>query len=401
MNKTIILAGNLFDGISRDIRKNVLVEIQEGIITAIKDFNINPETEDISNFNNSDNNSALYNLSHCTLLPGLIDCHVHLALDGIDFGKARTLWNHEKELWNRTAQDLQNTISAGIVAVRDGGDLNGIGLTLRNRLCHETQTAPEIIATGYALRKKGKYGSFLGPDLNPEDILPAIEQLAGLGANQIKVLVSGVVSFKEYGKVGELQFTEAELKEIVKGSHDLGLKVMAHASSDEAVRLSIRAGVDSLEHGYFISESSLEALASAGIPWVPTVIPVASQVRRKNLLYNHTPEETEVITKTYKGQLEMLKLAWEKGVFLGIGTDAGATGVPHGAGYLEELLLYQEAGLAPADILTIATRNNARILGLEDKLGAIKPGRPANFIAVEGNPLENLECLKHSRLAVL
>ena len=384
----------------------------------------------------------LLDLPGCTILPGLIDCHVHLALDGRDFALAQQQWSEKPALYRRVAADLSGTLEHGIVAVRDGGDRAGVGLTARKWVMEGTVAGPLVRAAGYALHRQGKYGSFLGPGLTPAELERAVDSLARLGVDLVKVLVSGIVSFTEYGRVGGLQFSLEELRRIVYRARCHGLKVMAHASGDEAVRLAVEAGVDSIEHGYFLSEESLYRMAERGIPWVPTVIPVAARVRgNPNLKKDpagrcgapvsgpeedipgggnetrektarqtrppaggrpspYTPAEIAVVTRTYRRQLQMIKLAREMGVTLGVGTDAGAAGVPHGGSYLQELLLYREAGLSPADILTAATGNGAAILGMDHRLGKIEPGRPAYLVVVQGNPWEDISALGRMKYVI-
>ena len=173
---------------------------------------------------------------------------------------------------------------------------------------------------------------------------------------------------------------------------------MAHASSDEAVSMSIAAGVDTVEHGYFLSHASLEKLAEKQIPWVPTVIPVAAQLHSAGAGSNDR-RNRYVIEKTVEQQLEMINQASALGVILGVGTDAGAGGVQHGYGFHQELELYQNAGLTNAQILRCATLNGANILKLG--WGCLQPGCPAAFIAVEGNPLNTLATLKNIKYAFL
>jgi imidazolonepropionase-like amidohydrolase len=246
---------------------------------------------------------------------------------------------------------------------------------------------PVVMASGKALRKNGGYGSFLGTGAAPGELAKVMKGLLKENINQVKVLVSGIVSFKEYSKVGGVQFTLKELEQIVRIAADHGLKVMAHASSDEAVQICIKAGVHSIEHGYFISVDSLKAMADQRIAWVPTVVPVAVQNQG---LDGSLTAETAVIEHTYRRQLQMIRLAQKLGVILGVGTDAGAVGVQHGTGYLRELQLYQEAGLTAEETLMAATRNGAYIIGMQDSLGVISPGRPAYLLVLEGDILKYL-----------
>lgn len=377
-----VRAGALIDGVCDTLRRDVLITITSGKINRITPYRPELVPEGY----------RYLDLSDLTVLPPLVDCHVHLALDGYDFNAALRRWDDPDALRRQAARQLQTTLECGIAAVRDGGDRRGIAFAFSRRMALEKQPALRILAPIHALRKPGKYGSFLGPDLteHPEE---AVDGLAAAGANLIKVLVSGVVSFVEYGRVGPLQFTPDELAAIVRRAHGYGLKVMAHASSDRAVAMAVEAGVNSVEHGYFVTRDTLELMAERGVAWVPTVIPVACRVK-KPFCDTHTADEIAVIDRTYKEHLEKIALADELGVMLGTGTDAGAAGVPHGEGLHEELALWVQAGLKPAAILRAATKAGAAILGLEGELGTVAEGRPANFIAVPGDPLKDITCLR-------
>lgn len=392
-DKMIIRAGRVFNGHAMIPGRDIDIAVTGGVIREVR-----PSTREISPAPNE--GAEVFDLREYTLMPGLIDCHVHLALDGTDFNRSLDLWRQESPLMERIAADLRKTLSRGIVAVRDGGDREGIGLAVRNEVARGALPGPRILASGTALGRQGKYGAFLGPGLQDEPVRAAVADLARRGVDQIKVLVSGVVSFKNYRQVGPLQFEEEELREIVSGARRRGLRVMAHASSDGAVRMAVRAGVDSLEHGYFISEESLQILAGAGIPWVPTLAPVACQVREP-LKNRYSPAELEIIRKTYLRQQRMVKKAADLGVLIGAGTDAGATGVPHGEGLLDELLLLKEAGLSGEEVLRAATSSGASILGLENKMGTLRTGLPPCLIAVRGNPLDDLNVLKNVEFMIL
>lgn len=199
-------------------------------------------------------------LGGLTVLPPLVDCHVHMALDGLDFSAARQRWDQPDELYTQVGAQLWDTLCHGILAVRDGGDLSGIGLRYRELVANDSLPGPIIRASGYALRKPQKYGSFLGRGIPTEMLDSTLDDLTRLKVDQIKVLVSGVVSFQEYARVGPLQYTADELKALVEGAHSRGLGVMAHASSDEAVAMAVQAGVDTIEHGYFLSRATLELM---------------------------------------------------------------------------------------------------------------------------------------------
>ncbi|AGK99871.1 amidohydrolase family protein [Desulfoscipio gibsoniae] len=342
-------------------------------------------------------------LGGLTVLPPLVDCHVHMALDGLDFSAARQRWDQPDELYTQVGAQLWDTLCHGILAVRDGGDLSGIGLRYRELVANDSLPGPIIRASGYALRKPQKYGSFLGRGIPTEMLDSTLDDLTRLKVDQIKVLVSGVVSFQEYARVGPLQYTADELKALVEGAHSRGLGVMAHASSDEAVAMAVQAGVDTIEHGYFLSRATLELMAKNKVAWIPTVIPVAAQEARgrfSRFLAGKqenrplaSPPASNVIAQTVERQLSMISEAHALGVTLGVGTDAGASGVRHGYSYWQELNLYRQAGLTPDEIIRCATINSAHILGLD--WGGIAPERPAAMIAVSGNPLADIGNLQN------
>ncbi|SDC18055.1 Imidazolonepropionase [Candidatus Frackibacter sp. WG12] len=388
-DKLLILAKRVIDGTGAQPKNNQAIFIENQQIKNIipqKKLNNHPEL----------NNYHKIDLNDTTILPGLIDSHVHLALDGIDFKKTTEEWKSPAKTNKRVKQELENTIKKGIIAIRDGGDKIKIGLNSKRRILNNEIVGPQIISTGQAIYKDGNYGSFLGPGINSKkEIKNEITRLYNLGVDQLKVLVSGIVSFSNYGKVGQVQFDVDNLEYIVDLAHSLGLEVMAHASSNEAVQVSIKAGVDTLEHGYFLSEESLKLMTEKDIPWIPTVVPVANQTEVPD---QYSDEELDVIKRTYKLQLKMIDKAKELGVRLGIGTDAGAYQVRHGLSYFRELELFNQTSLTPLEIIKIATINNAEIIGLDQKLGSIEANKEAHLIGVKGNPLNDLSLLKDPEL---
>ncbi|UMZ74870.1 amidohydrolase family protein [Natranaerofaba carboxydovora] len=351
--------------------------------------------------NNTQNNTntncyEAINLSKLYVLPALIDSHVHFALNGLHFENSISLWDHPDELEKALSNRLYNTFSSGIGAVRDGGDLKNIGLKAK-KLSSSFNSSPYVIACGEGLRRSGCYGSFLGSGLSEElddekfHLDKKLKAMKKSGIDQLKIILSGVVSFKEYGKVGKKQFNKTELTKIINSANTFDLPVMAHVNSKEHINTALSVGVHTIEHGYFICEKLLDKMAENKVYWVPTVVPVANQlIKRKD---NYTKEQRDIITKTYKNQLKMLKKAVELGVKVGVGTDAGAVGVEHGKDYFGEIMLYKEAGLDNMTILKAACKWNREILN-------INYDKNIGFIGVKENPLENLEVLRNPEIII-
>ncbi|MEL7567278.1 MAG: amidohydrolase family protein [Dehalobacterium sp.] len=385
----VLIPDSILDIAENRVIKGKALAVKEGVIADVLFFDQVPLWAEREH-------ALKIPLDGLTLMPGLVDCHVHFALDSVDFKSSLARWNEPESLLKQINEINFNFLQNGVLAVRDGGDNQGIGFAAKK----QANDGLVVRTTGWAVRRNGYYGSFLGPGVDTvNEAKGQVSQLVDMGVDQIKLIVSGIVSFSHYGKVGAVQFSLADLKEIVQECHYQGRKVMAHASSEAGVAVAVASGVDSIEHGYFVSDRSLELMGERGTAWVPTIIPVKVQTESPYSQF-HDREGLNVIKKTYLKQMEQLKKAASLGVLLGIGTDAGAVGALHGFSYFKELEMYQEAGLSQREILRAAIFGGSVIAGL-DRWGKIKRGSPAGLIAVKGNPLADLFSLKNTEMIVL
>ena len=308
---------------------------------------------------------------HLTIMPALMDCHVHLAMP----------YESDDSLALRASALLM----AGVAAVREAGSRNGTffndpRLHIANCCC--------------AISKKGHYGSNLSKAVSSlPEALAEISRLASLGVQHLKLIASEVFSFSQYGKTGPLPFSQKELLAMTALAKKLGLAVMAHASGDEAVHRCIAAGVSSVEHGYFMQEETLSELVKHDIAWVPTLTPVAVHLSNPHLYSLLSPSEKNTISRSLERQIEMVGLGNALGIRIGAGTDAGARGVLHGSSLFGEIKLLHQAGLSGFQALKTATSEAATICGFKN-LGVISPGYEALLLAVKGNPLLQPEILK-------
>lgn len=386
-----LLVDNLWDGRHEGYRQKVVINIRRGRIAAIRPREMEGTVSVIQQMR----------LTGLTVLPGLIDAHVHLALDGIDFQASLKRWQDPLLREEVLARALRVSLEHGLVAIRDGGDREGLNLQAREWVRTGKHPGPRVVATGMAVTKKGRYGSFLGPGTtDPASIRELVTSLVNRDVDQVKVVVSGLVTFHSYGEVGSLEFNIAELSETVKTAHAAGRPVMAHVNSAPGLDLALAAGVDSIEHGYFLTAAQLEVMAARGAYWVPTVAAVANRLHTtKRTAY---PErEIDIIRRTQETQQEMVALAHRLGVKLVVGTDAGAPGVYHGESYLDELLYWHRAGIPAAAILRAATVTAAAALGLDGELGQVRPGYRPCLIAVRGDPLEDLKVLAQPEMVFI
>lgn len=384
-----LLADYLWDGESPILHSQMALLIRRGRIEKI-----------LHQSEYQPSGAQQFRLPNLTLMPGLIDTHVHLALDGQDFRSSLNRWSDSQAMTFVIKKELGLFLENGVIAIRDGSDGAGWNLEAKKWVEQQHFPGPHIVATGKAFRKKGYYGSFLGPGLTEEeDWKKLLSDLADQGCDQVKIIVSGLITFRRWGEVGPLQFTDDELRHLVREAHSLGLKVMAHANSDAAILQALEAGVDSIEHGYFASEDTLKRMADNGTFWAPTVAAVANRLSTCKA-EEYSPQERDIIKRTYEHQIQKIAKAYELGVRLVVGTDAGAPGVYHGQSYIDELSFFRLAGLPTVAILKAATSTGAQLLGLEDRLGSISRGKQPCFIAVPGNPLADLNVLQKLEMVI-
>lgn len=363
-----IRAGWLIDGCTDRVQQDVVLTVRDGTVVAIQ-----PPCS---------SRPATHDYCHSTVLPPLMDAHVHLAFSG-----ALDMKRRKDQLSQTMAQALaiiREHVAAhrrcGVMAVRDGGDPLGAVPAFKHQLGPALKSF-HLAATQWAWHAKGRYGRMLGQAL-PDDIPPGQAVSAYLEqSDHLKLILSGLNSLDRFGDSGVPQFSETALRDMVQAAQNANRPVMAHANGETAVAMALDAGCHSIEHGYFMGDENLQRMADEGTCWVPTMVPMAALVGAAGL----TSHQREVALKTRDHQLEQVRKAWEMGVEIVLGTDAGSHGVDHGIAVRQELRLLMTAGLGPAAAVACATGRAARLLGLKAR-GQLAPGRPADLLIVPGPP---------------
>jgi imidazolonepropionase-like amidohydrolase len=275
-----------------------------------------------------------------TAIPGLIDVHVHIrSLDG-----------------------LATLAAAGIVAARDAGLRENALPGCENQKL--LRTPPTIVSARWALYKKGGYGARFGVAVETRgEIKAEILNLKNAGADIIKIMASGIVSLKEPGIVTAGGFTIQEIRFIVDEARRHSLNVMAHANGEEAIVSCATASVRSVEHGFFMTERALDALAEQEIFWTPTVGALArAAVSVPGRAINHV---RDFIDSLILSHLKMIGRASAVGVPLAVGTDCVLPAPYYARVYGEELEYFEQAGIAQSGVIAIATSGGARLLELK------------------------------------
>ena len=267
------------------------------------------------------------------------DCHVHMVLDGVYYKDA--IARHKPvpdEAWVR--QTLHRYQRDGITFVRDGGDAFGVCL-LAARL------APEYGITyrtpAFPIYRKGHYGGFIGRGFDTFGEYHAlVREAAGAGADFIKIMISGLMDFSQYGVITDQPLEPAEIRDMIAAAHDEGLAVMAHANGTAAVEAALLGGVDSIEHGSYLTDDCLHLLAGSDAVWVPTAVTIGNL--RGGGRY---PEEA--VAQILEMQLSNVKTAHGYGARIALGSDAGAWHVFHSQGARAEYALLRQALGAETD----------------------------------------------------
>ncbi len=374
--KRFIRAGWLIDGSGGGVRRDVLLTVKGATIAAIDGFA--PAAIDAP--------GRLIDLSYATLLPPLIDCHLHLTMSGsMDQGvREHQLVAGCEELEPVIERHLQLLAVHGVLAVRDGGDRDGCVLDYLGRQAH-ARLPVRIETPGRAWHRQGRYGSLIGKAPAADVSLAEAFAAEKVPTAWIKLVNSGLNSLKTFGRETAPQFTAAQIRQLVEAAARQGKRVMVHANGRRAVREAVEGGCHSIEHGFFMGRENLALMAEKGCVWVPTVCTMKAYA--EVLEYERNSAGAAVAKRNLEHQLEQLRLARTLGVTVALGTDAGSPGVLHGESVIEEMKLLAKAGYSLAEVVRAATLTGAGLLGLDD-MGLIAPGRPADFLVARGAPAQ-------------
>jgi len=397
MTSLALVAESYFDGSRNRDRGPYTIEIADGSIQAIHHGDFSQAIATLS-FRSRGERIQIFRAPF--VMPGLVEAHCHLFLDGgeLDVRKRKDYLNSSfDEMLAVGRRSLARNLAAGITLIRDAGDLPGVNTRLKAELSKQSGAQPDLRSPGRALRKAGRYGSFMAVEVtDTNSIVRTILQLATT-ADDLKVLLTGIIDFEKGCMKGGLQFNLEETKLIVRIARELGLRTYAHCSGIEGLRIAVEAGIDSIEHGFFMQRDVLRAMADQGIAWVPTFSPVYFQYARPELC-GWNKQTVVGLWRILDNHFEHVALASQMGVPVVAGSDAGSYGVPHGQGLIDELL-YQHRARMPLDkVLASATSVPRRLWRCES--ADIVSGNRANLIVLEGSPFQDIENLRRVRLVV-
>jgi imidazolonepropionase-like amidohydrolase len=392
--RTVVRAGKLLD-----VKTGKIQTDQAIVIEGDKIVSIGPASA--IKFSSADHS---INLPNATVLPGLIDAHTHLTFNP-SFGYESLAISVPREALIG-AHNARVTLEAGITTVRNVGASGFTDVALRDAINAGDVPGPRMLVSGPPL---GITGGHCDNDLLPfqyhatadgvadgvEQVQHKVRETIKYGADLIKVCATGGVLSKG-DDPNASQYTLEEMKAIVADAHRLGRKVAAHAHGAQGVIWASEAGVDSVEHGHLMNDAAIATLKKNGTYLVPTLYLV--DWHREHAAEANLPDfarkKMEMVSQTSKANA---KKAFDAGVKIGMGTDAAV--YPHGLN-ARELAVYVSLGMTPLQAIQTATINDADLLGWSDKVGTLEPGKWADIIAVDGDPLQDITTLQHVKFVM-
>jgi imidazolonepropionase-like amidohydrolase len=393
---TVLHCDQVFDAKRGKLTGEMTLVIEDGRIKAMSAGHSDP----------AGGAARTINLKGMTCLPGLIDSHVHLT------GETSPTGYTDQFRWNvadyaiRSTVYARRTLEAGFTTVRNLGDGDNASIALRNAINQGVVPGPRIYTAGSAIGSTGGHadgtdgyradlqgdpGPKLGIINGSDDAWKAVRQHYKDGVDLIKIMPSGGV-LDESSSVDNAQMTMQELEAVIAAAHDYGFTVAAHAHGAEAIRRAVTAGVDSIEHGTYMSDADMALMKKRGTWYVPTII-AGRYVAEKATVPGYYPEQ--IAAKALQVGPVIQKTAgraYKAGVKLAFGTDAGV--YPHGQN-AKEFEYMVETGIPNAYALQAATVNAAALLKQSDNIGSLEAGKFADVIAVKGNPLDDITLMKH------
>jgi imidazolonepropionase-like amidohydrolase len=339
-------------------------------------------------------------LTRATVMPGWIDMHVHLTSETSPDRQLERFTLDPQDAAYRSVAYASRTLLAGFTTVRDLGADDGLAQSLRRAIENGYVDGPRVFTSGKSIATTGGHADpsngtsrRLAEDPGPEDGVvngtddawKAVRARYREGSDLIKITATGgVLSQARSGE--NPQFRSGEIEAVVAAAKDYGFRVAAHAHGTEGMRRAVLAGVDSIEHGTYMTDEVIELMKHHGTWYVPTILAgrfVADRAAEPGYFSAVVQPKAAAIGPQIQGTFAR---AWRAGVKIAFGTDTGVS--PHGDNW-KEFGYMIEAGMPPMAAIQSATRNAAELLGRQEDLGAIAPGRYADIIAVPGNPLDD------------
>jgi imidazolonepropionase-like amidohydrolase len=331
------------------------------------------------------------------ILPGLIDCHVHLTqpTESCDYlGHAK---RSDAEVALYTAKAAERTLLGGITTIREVGGWNYVEIAMRDAINRGEYVGPRMLVAGRILSITTG-GMDLYPGMyeiadGPLAVKAAARKQLAQGADLIKVMATGAVLSPESEDPRAIQYSLEELKAAVEIAEDNYKHVAAHAHACRGIANAVAAGCSSIEHGTYADDAVLREMAAKGVFLVPTQCTLDAMLNSKEAMASMPPHQVDRMIESGKTSAEAIHRAYELGVPIAMGTDAGTPGNHHGENWQELIVMVRDCGLTPIDSIRAATVNAAKLIRRADTLGEIKEGAVADIVAYRADPLDDIKAV--------
>ena len=391
---TLIYAGNIINGISNEMQSNMTIHVNGKVIRKIASGYSTPAADD-----------TIIDLKGSTIMPGLIDTHVHLTGEYNAKSQLQRFVLNEADYALNASMYAKKTLEAGFTVVRNLGDSYNVTIALKKAINNDVVSGPLILTAGKTLSSTGghgdstngwakiimgDHGSKNGIVNGADDARKAVRQRYKEGADWIKITATGgVLSVAKSGQ--NPQFTDEELTAIVNTAKDYGMQVAAHAHGTEGMKRAVIAGVASIEHGTYMDRDIMRLMKQRGTVFVPTLL-AGSWVAEKAKIDGFFPD----LVRPKAAEIGPIAIntfaeAYQYGVPIVFGTDTGVSA--HGDN-AQEFALMVKAGMPEMEAIQSATSVAAKFLGLAEIRGSITKNKIADIIAVPGNPLKNIRLME-------
>ena len=380
-----VLAGAvLIDGLGGEPLENAAVYVQGERITWVGQADDLPAAAQ---------NAAWVDLSGKWMLPGLIDAHIHVCYNGVE--SVFALLERPRDALVLEAVDIvRRILSHGTTTVRDIGGEKYIEMSLRNAIQAGFIQGPRMKTSGRVISMTGGHAHFIAREADgPDEVRKAAREQIKAGADTVKLMATGG-SATPGQDIMASQFTVAEIKAAVETAHMMGRTVAAHCHGTGGIKNCMLAGVDSIEHGTYLDEETADMMVANGAALVLTLgvgNPDLESYPLSPVQQADAERRRPMIEKGIRQIGKTIALARTKGILLGSGSDAGGNPLaPHRYSMARELELLVDHGIPPMEAISIVTLNNAKVLRWEDEIGSIEPGKLADLLVIDGDPLADI-----------
>lgn len=328
------------------------------------------------------------------LMPSLVDAHVHLFLDGRSTDQS-TRSAHLRQglpaLTEAARRSARQALASGVTLVRDAGDRHGVNHLVRDEARQPCSGMAQVRSGGLGIKRASRYGAFMATDVDDATSIVTSVRALAKDSDEIKLILTGIIDFDAGTVTDEPQFDVAAARLVVRTAHECGRKVFAHCSGAKGLAVAVAAGVDAIEHGFFMSREILAQMRDRQLAWTPTFCPVHFQWANPQAV-GWKPETVGNLRRILDAHAEHLRLAHEMGVSVLVGTDAGSMGVEHGVAVADEIDRFAEAGLSTQAVLAAATSAPRRHFDAEHPKQAV--GAPFDALLLPRSPFTDRAALR-------